>query len=251
VDWLTAAAIGLIAMCVVTCDHEALGHGSACLLLGGRIQTLTSSIFRCDVRSGWIDPAGPVVNLLAGTLALILFRLVPARFAGMKFFFVAVTAMSFFWEGAYTPYAMARQSGDLYFFAQFIFQEVSPIVRVAFAAGGVALYIFAVRWTSRALLELWSNPAIARPIARAIWIAATLGAGLAALVYRGEAQGDLRDAVLEIGVASLPLLFIPSGRTMEVAGRSAPLPRSYVTIAIAVIVFALFAATLGRGVSMT
>ena len=26
-DWLTAAAIGLMAMCVVTFNHEALGHG--------------------------------------------------------------------------------------------------------------------------------------------------------------------------------------------------------------------------------
>jgi hypothetical protein len=62
-DRLTAAAIGLLAMCIVTFDHEALGHGSACLLLHGHIRLLTSSLFRCDVRSGWIDPAGPFANL--------------------------------------------------------------------------------------------------------------------------------------------------------------------------------------------
>jgi hypothetical protein len=49
-DELTIAAIGLIAMCLVTFDHEA-GHGSACLLLRGHMSFLTSSLFRCDVPS--------------------------------------------------------------------------------------------------------------------------------------------------------------------------------------------------------
>ena len=76
-DWLTIAAVAVMAMCLVTFDHEALGHGSACLLLHGHIVLLSSSIFRCSVRSDWIDPAGPLANLLMGTLALLCLRLVP------------------------------------------------------------------------------------------------------------------------------------------------------------------------------
>ena len=54
-DSLTVAAVAVLAMCVVTFDHEALGHGSVCLALHGHILLLSSSLFRCDVRSGWID----------------------------------------------------------------------------------------------------------------------------------------------------------------------------------------------------
>jgi len=56
-DWLTAAALGLLAMCMEPFDHEALGHGG-CLLLGGHIRLLTTSLFQCDVSSKWL-----VVNI--------------------------------------------------------------------------------------------------------------------------------------------------------------------------------------------
>lgn len=44
-------------------------------------------------------------------------------------------------------------------------------------------------------------------MARAVWIAAALGAAIAGAF--GPDVGDLRDAILEVGVASVPLLFIP------------------------------------------
>src|SRR5580698_2541804 len=109
-DLLTAASIGLIAMCLVTADHEAFGHGSACLLLHGHITLLTSSLFRCDVRSYWIDPAGPLGNLLGGTIALVLARFVPPGRAGLRLFLLCVTAFSYFWEGAYVVDAMVKRS---------------------------------------------------------------------------------------------------------------------------------------------
>src|SRR5450755_2986394 len=64
-----------MAMCLVTFDHEALGHGGMCLALGGHIRILTSSIFRCDIRSVWIDPAGPFCNCLVGAALAVLPRL--------------------------------------------------------------------------------------------------------------------------------------------------------------------------------
>lgn len=58
-DQLTVAALGLLAMCLVTFAHEAVGHGGVCLLLGGHIRLLTSSVFRCDISSRWVDAGGP------------------------------------------------------------------------------------------------------------------------------------------------------------------------------------------------
>lgn len=248
-DLLTAASIGLIAMCLVTADHEAFGHGSACLLLHGHITLLTSSLFRCDVRSYWIDPAGPLGNLLGGTIALVLARFVPPGRAGLRLFLLCVTAFSYFWEGAYVVDAMVKRSGDSYFFASFMLGDVTPLQRWAFSIVGVLFYVFATRLTSQALLRLWPEPSVARRVARTVWLSATLGAGLAALAYRGHDWGNLRDAVLEIGVASLPLLFLPGDSRARVDMRSgANLERSYATVAVALIVFGVFVLTLGRGI---
>lgn len=246
-DWLTVAAIGVLAMCVVTFDHEALGHGSACLLLHGRITLLTSSIFHCDVRSGWIDPAGPAGNLLMGTVALIASRFVPARLTKLKLFLISVTAFSYFWEAGYVIDAMRTRHGDLYFFAQFILGDVPLWLRWVAAGCGIALYAIGIRFTSRALLDLWPD-AVARRVARTVFIAASVGAGLAALAYQGEGWGDLRDAVLEIAAGAFPLLFIPFGRP-GAAQSPVIIGRSFSAIVAAVVVFGIFTATLGRGVA--
>jgi len=248
-DWLTAAAIGLMAMCVVTFDHEALGHGGLCVALGGHIRLLTSSLFRCDVKTGWLDVAGPLGNLFVATLALVCLRFVPARLPGLRLFLITVTAFGYFWESGYLIRAMHRKEGDLYFAVQYFWGEPSVGQRLLAASVGLIFFLFTARLASKLLLDLWPNAAQARSIARTVWISATLGAALAALAYQGHGWGDLRDSVLEIGLASFPFLFIPvrSG-SAENPSPPAVLERSYSTVALAALMYAVFVATMGRGI---
>jgi hypothetical protein len=254
-DLATAAAIAVLAMCLVTVDHEVLGHGSACLAAGGRIRVLTSSIFRCDGESAWIAPAGPFGNLLGGVLALWIARLTPHTAPRRRWFWILVASLSFFWEAGYAIEAMRVKHGDLYFAALEWFGEPALWWRIAGAAAGVGLYGVAVRWTARSLLGLWPQAAAARRAARTAWIAVCAGAGLAAAAYSGPGWGDLKDAVLEIGVSSVPLLFIPTrdagpiGATAADSGAAvAPsIQRSLPVIGLAAVVFAVFVVTLGRG----
>lgn len=250
-DWLTVAALGVLAMCIVTFDHEALGHGSACLLLHGHIHLLSSSIFRCDVRSGWIAPAGPASNLLMGTVALVCLRFVPERLLNLRLPLILITAFSYFWEGGYVMRAMLKREGDLYYFAEFLLGTVSVWQRCALAVAGLVLFIFAARFTSNALLKIWPNADTARAVARTAWLAATLSAAAAALAYAGPGWvGNLRDAILEIGAASFPLLIIPRQSRPNDTPQQPPsafLSRSPATILIAAAVYAAFVATLGRG----
>ena len=75
-------------------------------------------------------------------------------------------------------------------------------------------------------------------------------AAIAALTYKGHGWGDFHDAVVEIAGSSFPLLFIPlRNRRMEHARPSPAIPRSLGTIVLAAIVFALFVASLGRGLT--
>lgn len=249
-DGLTVAALGLLAMCVVTFDHEALGHGGACLLLHGRIRLLTSSVFRCDLKSDWIDPAGPASNLLIGAIALVCRRLVPQRLTKLRLFLLLVTAFSFFWETVYLMHAMFRRDGDLYFFARFLLGEVTLWERWAAGAVGFGLYVGAIWITAIGLSRLWPEARMARAVARTAWLSATVGAGVAALAFRSYDWPDVRDAVLEIGAASLPLLIFPV-RGARNAGERTPalIARSPVVIALAALVYALFVVTMGRGMA--
>jgi hypothetical protein len=245
-DQLTVAALGLMAMCLVTFSHEAVGHGGACLLLGGHIRLLTSSVFRCDISSEWVDAGGPALNLICGLCALIARKFISLRFTRIRLFLILVTALSFFWEGGYLVQAMYKQNGDLYGFELSLLGRVTIAERLIFGALGVGLYAATVRLTSRALLTV-ARAAAARAIARTAWLAATLGATLAATLAGG--WGDIRDAFLEIGLASVALLFIPKEvHQISDAPSTVAIPRNRLLVTTAVIVFAAFAVTLGRGV---
>jgi hypothetical protein len=247
-DWCTVAAIGLMAMCLVTFDHEAMGHGGICLALGGHIEVLTSSLFQCDVRSRFIAPAGPFGNLVGGALSLFVVHFVPRRSIGLRLFLILVTSFSFFWEAGYLINAMRGRDGDLYFAGQDFLGEPSLWWRIAGAVAGLCLYLFVVGWASRSLSDLWPNSASARHVARTAWVSASLGAALAALAYSGNRSADLAGAVLEIGVGSFPLLLIPrrDWASQKTLGQRV-IMRSRMTISSSLIVYAIFVATLGRG----
>jgi len=243
----TIAAIALIAMCVVSFDHEALGHGGACLALGGRVELLTVSLFRCDQASPIIDVAGPLTNLLLGGLALGLSTRVPLARAGLRLFLILVAAFSLFWEGGYLVQTMLLRNGDAYFAARDLLGE-EPWWRLALGALGVAIYGGALVATSRGLRALWPDLVGARRVARTAWLAAVLGVAVAALLYQGAgASRGLHDALTEIGLASAPLLLIPRGPSVATSGMAARLTLRPAILVLAAAVFALFAATQGRG----
>ncbi len=184
-----------------------------------------------------------------GSIALVCVRFVPRRIAALRLLLILITAFSYFWESGYVIRAMHLRDGDLYYFAQFILGEVSVGERWLFAAAGLALFLVTARLTANALLALWPLAAQARAVARTAWLSAILGDALAALAYRGHSWSNFRDAVLEIGAASFPLLFIPRRSRLEDAGEpSACVARSPLVIALCLLVYVLFAATLGRGI---
>lgn len=244
----TVGAIALIAMCLVTFTHEGLGHGGACLALGGRVELLSSSLFHCDRASPVIDAAGPLTNLSLGLAALALRMLVPAERAGWRLFLILLTAFSLLWEGGYLVQAMLLRNGDLYFALRNVLSGPDLWWRCVSGALGVLIYGAAVVITSRALAGLWPDLVQARRAARAAWLVAVVGAALAAVFYRGaDTARNFHDTMTEIGLAAVPLLLIPRGRRASSAPGPARIVLSPLTLVLAAGVFALFAATQGRG----
>ena len=189
------------------------------------------------------------MNVLMGTVALVCLRLVRARRLTLRVFLIFVTAFSYFWESGYLIHAMRRQFGDLYFFAEFLLGHVTIWERAITIVVGVVLYVVTARIISNELLRVWPHARVARRVARIAWISATVGAAVAALAYQGHGWGDFTDAVLEFGGSSFLLLLIPlrSGQ-IEDGQPVRVIARSWTTIVLAAIVYAVFVASLGRGI---
>jgi hypothetical protein len=249
-DWATVAALSLMAMCLVTADHEAVGHGGMCLAVGGHIRLLTSSLFRCDSPSVWISPAGPLANLLGGGVALLGLTVVPVRSTRARLFLTLVASLAFLWEGGYLMSAMWRREGDWYVAARDLLGEPSPWLRVTGGLAGLGLDVWTARWASRALAALWPEATEARRVARTAWLAATLGAVLAALAYSGTGWADVRDAALEVGGAAMPWLWIPRAVPTRPHGAATVIARSGPIIVMSLVVFGVFVVTLGRGLGL-
>lgn len=236
-DALTVSAIAVLAACIAAVAHEAIGHGGACLALGGAITQLTSVYFQCSAHNLWIPAAGPLGNLAAALLAGAGAALLPG--ARTRLLLVLIALISIYWFAGYLIYAALLNDGDPYFVLA-DFGAPNLAARAGMAAAGLAAYA----------IGLWASRRFTAPMADAqrtlgvAWVAASLSACAAALVYAPDRLDAVKQAALEIGAASLPMLLrsAPGPRTTSVA-----IARDWAWIGAAAAAFVVFAATLGRG----
>jgi hypothetical protein len=230
-------------MCVATAAHEAVGHGGACLLLGGRITLLTSVYFHCAVESIFVSPAGPLGNLAAGFAGWAALRLLPTSRPRAKLFALLLTAFSFYWAFAYLVSSLATGDGDYAIAFRDFLGNQDTIWRGGGIIVGAALYLVFSRQLAAWATTLYGQRTT--PILRTAWLAATVATIAAAALYAPGRGHAMLQAGLEIGVASIPLL-IPR-RLAKGAGEAPLIARNTGWIAAAAIVFAAFALTLGAG----
>ncbi len=246
-DAPTIAALALAAVALTTVAHEAIGHGSACLLSVGRIERLTSIYFDCSVRNAWIPAAGPLVNLGWAAAMLAVLAIAPARYAALRLLALASMSFSFFWEAGYLLSAMLIGEGDAFFALRAAFGGVSWPMRVIGCAVGLALYVVSFRLIRHAAKPYNMAPGRLRRLAWIVWISGAIGAALAALLYAPDWLASTRQGLLEVGAASAPLLLL--GRSgPDATGAAAPLiTRDWRWIAMGALIFIAFALTLGAG----
>jgi hypothetical protein len=116
-DFLTIVSIGLLAGALADFIHEGLGHGGACLLVGGKPRLVTSMNFICDEQGlpRWairtVLAGGTVANLLAGALALAGLR--RPRFAAPLHYFVWLfAALNLYLGTGYFLFSGVSNIGD-------------------------------------------------------------------------------------------------------------------------------------------
>lgn len=116
-DPLTSAAIGLLVGVLAGSIHEGLGHGGACLLVGGKPMLLTSMNFVWDETGlpRWalrvVAAGGTIANLLTGVLALIFLRR-PQSAVQLHYFLWLFAAVNLYVGTGYFLYSGASDIGD-------------------------------------------------------------------------------------------------------------------------------------------
>jgi hypothetical protein len=140
---VTLLAAACAAYLVADVAHEGLGHGGACLALGGKIVTLSTTYEDCSIRSRLIDGAGPVVGIVVALLAWAWLRFAPPRSAASRAFLILVFAFATFWNTGYLVKSGLTDQGDW----AFVIAGLEPAL--AWHAGltilGIVLYTVAMR----------------------------------------------------------------------------------------------------------
>ena len=235
-DLWTLSALGVLSYAVGDAVHEALGHGGACLLQGGRIHLLSSAFFRSAPGSAWTDLGGPFANF-AAALAFDLLakraRLAPTA----KLFLRLGCVFNLFWASGQMPFSAVSMKDDW----AYPISQLAPrlLWRILLGAAGIALYTWTVRWFRRAD----GSPSTRL---RKVYFAAGMAACAAALFYAPDRLEAVHQAALETFGANLGLFF--AGLKPSPPG-PAPIARNVGWIMAAGLAFLLFAATLGRGIT--
>lgn len=244
VDTATVIAAGVLAATLAAICHEALGHGLGCLGTGGRVTLLTSIWFRCSKWSAITDAGGPLGNLLAGSLAVVLLGYT-RQGATARLLLLLLGALNLFWfMGQLTFESLSNRHDDWYWVLQMgrpgVWRTIGSVV-------GIGGYVIVGRVVSAI------NSRQHGPNARGIrlgYAAAAVSAVLAGLMWRPEPFRTAFEGFLTLGIAPLGLLSI-AARTSRDAGQDVgarSVPRSWILISISIAAFAVFLFVQARGV---
>jgi len=182
-DLLTVVAIALVAYAASNVLHEALGHGAACVALGGKPLVLSSIHFACDEQTmsalalRGVEAAGTVVNFIAGALGLIAFNGTdPRRKPHRAYFLWLFTTLNLLMGAGYFLFSGIGNVGD---WAAVARGTMPPIVwRPAMAVFGGALYFLLARQSARWLRSLAGSDELVMVRGRRLTVPAYIAGGL-------------------------------------------------------------------------
>lgn len=157
-DLLTVMAIGVVVFILKNVLHEAVGHGGACLLAGGRAITLSTAHFDCGSESvssagvRFIAAAGALANLAFGFGFRQAFR--SGRFTrpDVRFFIWFAMASNFFVAAGYPLFSGISGVGDFVDVVNGF--EPAWAWRLFLVAFGLVSYLLAVRVSLREMPSL-------------------------------------------------------------------------------------------------
>jgi hypothetical protein len=257
-DLLTVTAIALVAYAVANILHEGVGHGGACVVLGGKPLVLSSLHFECgDDAMGALArrggaAAGTIVNVIAGVFALLAFkRTNPQQKPHLAYFLWLFTTLNFLMAAGYFLFSGIGDIGD---WAAVAHDSMSPLLwRPAMAIFGGASYFLLARQAAHWLRSLVGDDELSMRRSRLLTIPAYVAGGvLYCLSGLFNPVGPILIAISAAatsfgGASGLPWL-TQFPRRGERSAEPAELDRSYVWIVAGCVVSLIFVGILGPSV---
>ena len=208
-DIATIISIGLLAYVSADIAHHGLGHGGACLALGGHVVRLSSIFVNCTVRGTAVDLAGPFANLAVGLAALAAAILAPTRAAPATRLFLALTAgFNLLWFTLQLSFSVASRTDD---FAWAVTElQLSAAARYALIGFGALGYLASVRALAVAVADFADPRARARRIMFTAWLTGGAIACVTALFEQHPGAAILSHAAPQSFLLSIGLLVVPA-----------------------------------------
>ncbi len=247
----TLVSVAIVACVSADMVHEALGHGTASLLTGDRILSLSTVAIQNATGNRLVSAAGTVANCLVGVAALLLLRRT-RRFTAFTYFLWIFGAFNLLNSG-YLVASAIMNSGD---WANVIVGFSPPLLwRCILGLAGVGVYIFSVRWIASSMTRLVEDARVALPEMRRLVLPGYLAAGMIMTIASVfNPIGPL--LILGSGVApsfglNAGLLFVPGMVTGKSRGQTVvteAVPRSFIWLVLAIAIGGVFIAVLGPGI---
>ena len=260
VDRLTLIAVAVVAYAITNVTHEGLGHGGACVIVGGEPRGLNAVYFDCgEEKLGvaavrWVAAGGTLVNLVVAALAWTGLRLSGHAVTVGRYFLWLVMTLSLLQATGYWMFSGFANIGDW----AAVTEGLAPawLFRVLLSVAGCGGYYLSIRVALAALVPFLGPSAGRVAHARTLMLVPYLAGGVL-YVSAGFLNPESLLLVLISGAAASfggtsglawmwNLLRAPA-RT-EVQTPPLAVPRSPAWIALAAIVAGLFIGVLGRTV---
>jgi hypothetical protein len=244
---LTLCAIACAAYVAADIAHESLGHGGACLALGGKLIFVSTTNARCSLWAPLIDDAGPLIGILVALLALVWLRLAPPRAQTTRIFLCLVYAFAIFWNVGYMIESGLLDRGD--WTTVIAGLEPAAAWHAALAIAGIFLYGTAMRVLGATIAGLPADgTARMRPFA--MTLTAYLAAGALAIAAGFfDPQGRMRILTdsLPCSLGAIGLIWVGAEVNRRLPALRIAVPFSPAWIAIGLVCIIFFVAILGPG----
>jgi hypothetical protein len=252
-DIWTAAALGAMAYIADDLTHEALGHGVMSLLVTGVTPVSLSTVGLSTTGSSrLVALAGPLLNLIVGSIGAYIFRR-GVGFGPGSYFLWLFAALNLFNGFGYAMYSGILNFGDLTVVTAS--WEPQWLYRLLLIVIGALGYFLALRSACRALVNRLTLMDVPGSDVVRLTLPAYLAGGT--LFLAGAALNPIRSLVLLSGISSgfccmFGLLLIPTCavKLMTTSGANVALTRSWVYIVAALGLSAIFVLVLGPGIRL-
>ncbi|MDH1882802.1 MULTISPECIES: hypothetical protein [Empedobacter] len=237
------ATVGILSYVVADIIHEVIGHGGTSLIIGNKIELLTSVYFKSSPGNIFVDIGGPIANLIFGGFTFYILT----RKSFDKLFLFQVTAYNLFWLSGTILHSAISKTGDWTFAVKEVVGE--PYAKILLIFTGILFYFIILR-VLNFYLSTKNNEQHIEPLTKKnifySFIFASVAAFVAGLFFQSDRLHSALEGLLEMA-SSLPILFLKFGEnSFEESYKSKP---NYFLELIVIIIYIAFCLTLGKGIT--